>query len=197
MSFDSDDDLLQEAQSHPLPAEHGHEHDVSLSMLSTGLTRIQDQVKFADAKGGFLATLGILLSGFVVPPVTALGPSAGGHGGFPLWAVHLLLGTYLITTFLSVASVIHSVMPRLTKSDPNTMTFFSHVRQKYGMDYLSYCDRARQMTPEQWAQELSAQIVAVSHIADRKHRLIHRAALWMIASLALWISVLISVQFVR
>ena len=197
MSFDSDDDLIQEAQTHPLPPGQSHEHDVSLSMLSTGLTRIQDQVKFADAKGGFLATLGILLSGFVVPPVTALGLASGTGGGFPIWGVHLLLGIYLITSFLSVTCVLLGVMPRLTKSDPNTMTFFSHVRQKYGMDYLSYCERARAMTPEQWAQELSAQIVAVSHIADRKHRLIHRAALWMIASLALWIAVLISIQFVR
>jgi len=193
MSLDQDDDLLQPAQAHPLPQQHDHEHDVSLSMLSMGLARIQDQVKFADAKGGFLATLGILLAGFVVQPASHLVASAG----IAITVVHILLGMYLIATFLSVSFVLLGVMPRLTDSKPHTMTFFSHIRKEYGGDYLRYFQQAKGMTHDQWAQELSAQIIAVSHIADRKHRLIHRASLWMVGSLALWIAVLAAIQFVH
>jgi hypothetical protein len=193
MSLDQDDDLLQPPQAHPLPQQHDHEHDISLSMLSMGLSRIQDQVKFADAKGGFLATLGILLAGFVVQPASHLAAT----GGIALWIVHILLGLYLLATFLSVTCVLLGVMPRLTDSKPHTMTFFSHISAEFGRDSLRYCQQAQNMTHDQWAQELSAQIVAVSHIADRKHRLIHRASLWMIGSLALWIAVLAAIQFVH
>jgi Family of unknown function (DUF5706) len=169
----------------------------NLQMISTTLQGIQDQIKFADAKATFVATVNVLLFGFIVAHADRLSsvPNSGRHAEF--WCALVFLILYALSAGLSVGFVVYAVIPRFKKLSPTGKTHFGHVLQNYGRDYDRYCKDLQAMNDTDWANEMALQIVEVSHIAHVKHHLIRRGTLWTITAVVLWLVALVSFSFVR
>jgi Family of unknown function (DUF5706) len=158
-----------------------------LMMLVGTLNGIQDQIRFADTKGGFLATVNALFGGLLASRADRLAAIPPDHRHLAFWVAVVMLLIYCVCTCMSICQVIFSVMPRLRKSDWPGRTHFADIVQRFNGDQQRYRDEVKQLSPTEWADEISAQIVNVSRIAVKKHRFIHRAAVWTMCSFVLWV----------
>lgn len=169
----------------------------NLQMYVTILHGIQDQIRFADAKAGFIAGVNAIMFCFLAShfdTMLAVHAKAGStNTAFWLAVVFQLL--YLVIMAIAVCAVILSVMPRLSKSSPESKVFFGHIRKNYGRDWQRYVAETSQLTDQQWAEQIGTQIVEVSQIAWQKHRLVRQAAWFTLAAFALWRASLAAIAF--
>lgn len=169
----------------------------SLDRCTKVLEGVQDQVKFADGKAGFVAALNALLFGFASSNLGALPATArlpdGVDTAFVISIV--LLGLYIAAAATSVVLVVLSVASRFGEQAPQCKVFFGHIAKQYGRDYAKYAREVTCMDTTSWADEVCGQIVEVSNIASAKHKRV-KAALWFtLAAFMLWIGTSIAFMF--
>ncbi|RJQ81168.1 hypothetical protein D5S17_05345 [Pseudonocardiaceae bacterium YIM PH 21723] len=133
------------------------------------LTRIEESIRLADTKAGFvLAGTGILGS----LAVRVL-PADSRWSGHPWQAGFALAGLVLVCAAGLVALWVFS--PQRTPWPPGSILYFEHIAERYhspaafGADLLPVLD-----DPERLLRELADQIWAISGISRRKH---HRVRL--------------------
>ncbi|MFA5865013.1 MAG: Pycsar system effector family protein [Phycisphaerae bacterium] len=170
----------------------------NLDLYVATLNGIQDQIRFADTKAGFIAALNTLPFGFII---TSLDKFTATHGQSPKeriihWILFAFLIPYTIATIVSIGLVVYSVMSRCSELSPMCKIFFGHIVEFYGKDHGKYVQEISQMTDSQWAEEIGTQIVEVSHIALAKHKLIRWAALSTLMAFVLWIVSMATISFV-
>lgn len=157
-------------------------------MYRSILDGIQEQIRFADMKAGFIAALNAVLFGFLsrhLDEVLVYYARSGTHTGALAFALSLH-AVYLIAMAASVGAVLWSMMPRFGRGDSHSKVFFGHIARSYGRDYSRYVRDTASLSNLDWAEQLGAQIVETSHIALRKHQLVRRAGWFALVAFILW-----------
>ena len=160
----------------------------TLSIYITVLNGIQDQIRFADTKAGFIAALNALLFGFLVSQLDTIKDAfqQGGGGKTALWFAAIFFAIHVLFAVLSVGFVVWSVMPRFGKDAPRSKAFFGHIAKDYRRDFEKYVQETIDLETTAWARDLGKQIVEVSAIAQSKHDLVNRGAVFTIVALCAW-----------
>ena len=169
----------------------------NLNMMSRTLSSLQDQVKFADTKANFTAGLHILLCGFVVSSADKLANIPPTSRAWAFYCAVMLLILYAAAALVSMTYVVLTIIPRLGGVAPLSRMHFKHIKESYGKDYGKYSKDVQSMMPCDWAEEISTQIINISHIALTKHRLIRAAVIWTLVTLFFWFGGLIAVLISR
>lgn len=169
----------------------------NLEMYATTLSGIQEQVRFADSKAGFIAALNVILFGFVASNFEGIrlvyDKFGSGNAAFRIAVAILTL--YLIATAISIVQVILAVVSRFGELAPQSKVFFGHIIKSYGKDYSKYVRETLTLSDRDWAEEIGTQIVEVSHIALTKHKLVRRAAWFTLLAFGGWLISLIAIAF--
>ena len=171
------------------------ETERDLSTYFTILNGIQEQIRFADRKAAFFSALNALMFAFLSNGIYRLN-SASSVKGVAFWIASVLTTLYVLAAVISVGIIVWSVMSRFGELAPHSKVHFGHIIREYGKDYEKYVKDMKQMTDEDWANEIGTQIVEVSHIALTKHNLLRMAAKFTLAAFFLWVAVLFSLAFV-
>lgn len=181
-----------------LPRNHSEERKPNLQMYNTVLNGIQEQIRFADSKAGFVAALNALLFGFLASHFNTITNAYDRPDNrvllFGIAVTFLIL--YIIATTTSIILVILSVMSRFGELAPSSKVFFGHIHRQYGKNYGKFVRETMHMSDAEWAEEIGPQIVEVSHIALTKHKLVRRAAISTLAAFMLWIVALITIALI-
>ncbi len=189
---------MTKANAKKSPEVGGAAKEPNLGMIQHIHDGVQDQVRFADAKAGFVAALNALLFGFIVSHAKILADAVGKPDamGPAFGIVVLLLVMYVLATAGSVILVILSVMSRFGESAPQCHTFFGHIVARYGQNYQQYVDAVKAMDESRWLEEVGTQVVVVSAIAASKHRRVRWAAGLTMIAFILWMGAFVTMLFV-
>ena len=142
-----------------------NDKEKTLDKLKDVLANIQDQIKFADAKAGFLITLLSIVIGFVFSKYSEFLPLL--NNTFFLIFFFLFSGLILY----SLISCFRVIFSRLGGNTPQTKVFFAHINKEYKFDYQRYSSDVQEASVNDWIQDFSAQILEVSDIATIKHKI--------------------------
>jgi hypothetical protein len=170
-------------------------NEANLEVYQGILDGVQDQIRFADSKAGFIAALNAVLFGFLSSNISTLRLLESNTLEYT-WGICLtkaLLVLYVVTTFVSFTFVVRAVMSRFGELAPQTDVFFGHIVKMYGTDYAAYVRTTIGYNDRQWAQQIGTQIVEVSHIALMKHRRVRKAAWCTLVACIFWIATLIAI----
>jgi hypothetical protein len=154
------------------------------------LNDIQEQIRFADSKAGFIAAFNVLLFGFVASHLDKLRTMCAGKEmatGCVVFAL-LLVGAYVVSTVITLALVVSCVLSRFGGQGRKTRMFFAHIAAQYGKNQDRYAKELGAMTCAQWLEELAFQVVEVSRLAVLKHRRVRWAACFTLCSVLLWVA---------
>ncbi len=175
----------------PGAAEAGRSAVADTARLQTCfniLARVEEQLRFADSKAAFLATL----HAFLIGPLA--GNAVGIRSVVATWdpAAHFLLGlaagSYSVMFLVTMGIVASAVLPRTNRTRrPASKAFFGRIAQEYGHDPQRYVDELASLNGRDWLDEIGLYIVDASTIAAIKHRLVRRATQATIPTVALWV----------
>jgi hypothetical protein len=158
------------------------------------LDDIQEQIRFADSKAGFIAAFNVLLFGFVANHMDKLralwGDKPVGKGLLVLALV--LVAIYAASMVITFALVVSCVISRFGGRAPQGRVFFGHIAAQYGKNHGRYAKDIAAMTNADWVEQLGAQVVEVSRLAVLKHKYVRRAACFTLFSVLLWICSLVT-----
>jgi hypothetical protein len=168
----------------------------NLEMLKTVWAGVQDQVKFADSKAGFVAAFHALLFGFMITHADKLVKVVPADRNVAFYVSTILCVLYGTLTVLAVFLLISAVISRFGELAPQSKSFFGHITRQHGKDYTKYCRAVSEMSDEDWCEDISGQIVEVSHIAATKHRLVRTAAQATAMAFLLWCATLIAMLWI-
>ncbi len=158
------------------------------------LDDIQEQLRFADSKAGFISVLNVFLMGFVAnhfDKVKALYDRGHGLHGYLIAIALVMSGIYLLTTVASFLLIVSSVMSRFSGRGTQSRVFFGQIATRYD-DGEHYAEAIQQMSDADWVRELGNQIAAVSRLALIKHKRIRWATMTTLASVLLWLVALVT-----
>ena len=152
------------------------------------LARVEEQLRFADSKAAFIATL----HAFLVGPLA--GNAVGIRAVVAAWdpAAHILLGlaagSYAVMFLVTMGIVAAAVLPRTRRNGrPASKAFFGRIAQEYSHDPRLYVRELARLSDRDWLDEIGHYIVDASTIAATKHRLVRRATLATLPTVALWV----------
>ena len=168
----------------------------NLDMLKTVWAGIQDQAKFADSNAGFVAAFHALLFGFMATHADKLAKVVPANRDVAFYISAILIALYGVLTAIAVFLLISAVISRFGELAPQSKSFFGHITRQYGKDYAKYCRVASEMSDEDWCEDISGQIVEVSHIAATKHRCVRTAAQVTAIAFLFWCVALIAMFWV-
>ena len=142
------------------------------------LDDIQEQIQFADSKAGFIAAFNVLLFGFVANHVDKLRTLCSGRelGAGCVALALVLVGIYVTSMVITFALVVSCVVSRFGGRVHQGRVFFAHIAARYGKDHKRYAQDISAMTNADWLDELGAQVVEVSRLANLKHKYVRWAA---------------------
>ena len=160
----------------------------NLEMYALVLSGIQQQIRFADAKAGFIAAVNALLFGFLAVRFDAMLAAYArlGAGSPVMWFNVLAQSLYLMAAAAAVGSILIAVMPRFSEFAPHGKLFFRQIVRDYGKDCARYVRDTNRLTDDEWAMQLGTEIVEVSHIAAAKHQLMRQAVWATLLAFVLW-----------
>ncbi len=160
----------------------------NLEMYAVILNGIHGQIRFADAKAGFVAALNAMLFGFLAVRFDDLliAYSRFEAGSVVIWFNVIAQSLYLTATATAVCSILMAVMPRFSELAPHGKMFFRQIVRDYGTDCDSYVRETSRLTDQEWATQIGTQIVEISHIAAAKHQLMRKAVWWTLIAFVLW-----------
>jgi hypothetical protein len=169
---------LKEAAA--MKGNDGSDHDkLYFDMLSKVYAGIQEQIRFADTKAGFVAAFNAILVGFIA---SDLGTVKDIYRATHDWNVCLWLmtGSLImgIPTAISIGYLIWAVRPRIGKNTHKSRIYFGHIARDYHLDGVRYRDDARAMEQGNWADDYGYQIVEVASIAQEKHSNVRTSMNW-------------------
>jgi hypothetical protein len=160
------------------------------------LARVEDHIRFADAKAGFVATLHAFL----------IGPLAGNIGGLRSVvatfhaAAHALLaaviGVYGVLFLISMGLVALTVLPRSRRSGRRpSKLFFGRIAREYGRDPDRFIAELGALSDHDWQAELGQYIVDASAIAATKHRLARWAIIFTVPTVLSWMLMVLVLMY--
>ncbi|MGD0899160.1 MAG: Pycsar system effector family protein [Thermoguttaceae bacterium] len=176
----------------PQPAAPSSQISICLEILDD----IQEQIRFADQKAGFVSVLNVFLFGFIATNFDKLRPlyaSAKEPNVAAILFAVVVVSIYLVFTAASFLLVVSCVMSRFGKRGPRSRVFFGDIAARYGADHARYVQDISAMTDAQWVEELGNQVVEVSRLAIIKHRRIRWATMSTLAGVMLWLVALVTV----
>jgi hypothetical protein len=158
------------------------------------LAGIQEQIRFADSKAGFIAAFNVLLFGFVANHLDKLRSLCAGRDmgtGVVILAL-VLVGVYVASMVVTFALIVLCVVSRFGGGGTQGHVFFAHIAARYGEDHQRYAKDVDAMNNAQWLDELGAQAVAISRLAVLKHKYVRWATYCTLFSLLLWVGSLVT-----
>jgi hypothetical protein len=158
------------------------------------LNDIQEQIRFADSKAGFIAAFNVLLFGFVANHMDKLRTLCCGTQlgtGIVVLAL-VLVGIYVTSMVITFGLVVSCVISRFAGRAWQSRVFFAHIAAKYCNNHKGYSRDISAMTNTDWLDELGAQVVEVSQLAMLKHKRVRLAACFTLFSVLLWIGSLVT-----
>lgn len=160
----------------------------NLDMYAVVLNEIHQQIRFADAKAGFVAALNALLFGFLAVRFddVLIAYARFNAGSLVMWFNVVSQSLYLSATATAVWSVLMAAMPRFSELTPHGKVFFRQIVRDYGTDCARYVRETSRLSDDEWAAQLGTQIVEISHIAVAKHRFMRKAVWWTLVAFVLW-----------
>lgn len=158
------------------------------------LNDIQEQIRFADSKAGFIAAFNVLLFGFVANHTEKLRTLCSGKelGTGCVALALVLVGIYAALTVVTFALVVSCVVSRFGGRVRQSRVFFAHIAAQYGKNHKRYSQDIGAMTNADWLDELGAQVVEVSRLAMLKHKYVRWAACCTLVSVLLWVGSLVT-----
>lgn len=174
------------------------DHDrLYFDMLSKVYAGIQEQIRFADTKAGFVAAFNAILVGFIASDLSAVKDiyRATHNWNVCLWlmATSLLMG---IPTAISIGYLIWAVRPRIGKNTHKSRIYFGHIARDYALDGVRYRDDARAMGQENWADDYGCQIVEVANIAQEKHSNVRTSMNWSFGAFVALVVVSLAIHII-
>lgn len=151
------------------------------------LGRVEDQIRFADAKAGFLGTLHSFL---ISPLIYNVGEFRAAYRGWDSASLKLLVGfsgAYGILFLVAMGLVGLTVVPRTRKQGRSpSRLFFGQIAREFGGAPEEFIRLVNSMSERTWIDQIGVYLVDVSEIATVKHRYARRATLVTIPAVILW-----------
>lgn len=150
------------------------------------LARVEEQLRFADSKAAFLATL----HAFLVGPLA--GNAVGIRAVVATWdpGAHLVLGlaagAYATMFLVTMGVVASAVLPRTQRPGRASKAYFGRIAREYGHDPHRFVVELGALTDRDWLDEVGLYIVDASAIAAVKHRLVRLATQATVPTVLLW-----------
>jgi hypothetical protein len=154
------------------------------------LGRVEDQVRFADSKAAFLATLHAFL---ISPLIYNVGEIRKAFRQWDTASLDLLIvigGLYLLLYLISMGMVGMTVVPRIRRGKQTRLpsrVFFGRIAREFGRDPRRFAALIAAMSERDWLDELAVYIVDASTIATAKHGYARWATLFSVPTLFCWI----------
>lgn len=160
------------------------------------LAGVEEQLRFADQKAAFLATLHSFLISALAGNVVYIRSLTANWEAGSVWILGTAFVLYVSCFLAALTFVALTVLPRLRKSDrPPSKAFFGRIAGQYSANVEGYVAELRGMTPAQWFAEIGQFIVDVSAIAVAKHRCIRRATQLTIPTVVFWLATVLTLMF--
>ena len=154
------------------------------------LGRVEDQLRFADSKAGFLATLHAFL---ISPLIYNVGEIRKAFRQWDTTSLDLLIvigGVYVLLYLISMAMVGMTVLPRIRRGKqtrPPSRVFFGRIAREFGHDPRRFVALIAGMSERDWLEEIAVYIVDASTIAAAKHWYVRWATLFSVPTVFFWI----------
>jgi hypothetical protein len=157
--------------------------------------RVEDQLRFADSKAAFLATIHTLLVGPLVYNLAILRNALWQWAPISRGVLLLLVAVYGGLFLASMALVALTVLPRFGPGSRPAASrmFFGQIAREFGHDPASFVSALSAMSTRDWLDELGVYIVDASKIAAEKHRFVRRATVLTVASVVAWCAVVLAI----
>jgi hypothetical protein len=154
-------------------------------MITNVYTCVQEQIRFADTKAGFVAAFNAILASFIVSNLNAVKEiyKNSGDRNLCLFLVAAVLLTG-IPAAVSIGYLIWAVRPRLGKNTNKSKIFFVHIARDYTLNGNQYSKDTYAMGESDWADDFGHQIVEVANIATKKHAYVRVSMNWGFAAFA-------------
>lgn len=157
----------------------------TLEFLKWTLDGVQEQIRFADTKAGFVVLFHTFLFGFIISQAETLATVAvDGRDCLYYFRMALFTG-YAVASITSIWFAIAAVIPKFGTGAPRCRIFFGHIVAEYGRNYDGYHQAVLGRSEADWLKDLTSQIVENSNIANDKHRRAGTAARWAVATVVL------------
>jgi hypothetical protein len=157
------------------------------------VARVEDQLRFADSKAAFLATIHTLLVGPLVYNVAILRSAIHDWDAASRAVLVGLGGFYGVLFLVSMALVSAVVLPRFRRPGQSpSRLFFGQIAREYGDDPGRFVAQLAAMSDRDWVEELGIYVVDASRIAAAKHRHVRHATVLTVASVVAWSAVVIA-----
>ena len=160
-----------------------------LSSCFQVLAQVEDQLRFADSKAGFLATLHAFL---ISPLIYNVGEIRKAFRHWDTTSLDLLIvigGVYIILYLISMGLIGMTVMPRLRRGKrtrPSSRLFFGRIAREFGHDPEEFVAQIAAMSDRGWLDEIAIYIVDASTIAASKHWHARWATLFSVPTVFFW-----------
>jgi hypothetical protein len=154
------------------------------------LGRVEDQIRFAESKAAFLATLHAFL---ISPLIYNVGEIRKAFRQWDTTSLDLLMafgGVYLLLYLISMGMVGMTVLPRIRRGKhtrPPSRVFFGRIARDFGDNPRRFVALIATMSERDWLDEIAVYIVDASTIATAKHGYVRWATLFSVPTILLWI----------
>lgn len=149
-----------------------------LDQLARIYAGIQEHIRFADSKAGFVAAINALLLGFIASNYGTIRSvyTATHNWNYAAW-LSLLMIIPAVPTAISVVYVLWAVMPRFGADTHSSKVFFNHIADGFKRDGAKYRDQVVKMAVGDWICDYGNQIVESASIAKEKHGNVKKAVI--------------------
>jgi hypothetical protein len=154
------------------------------------LGRVEDQIRFADSKAGFLATLHAFL---ISPLIYNVGEIRKAFREWDTTSLDLLIvigGVYLLLYMIAMAMIGMTVLPRIRRRKQTrapSRVYFGRIAREFGHDPHQFVALIAAMSERDWLDEIAVYIVDASTIAAAKHWCVRWATLFSVPTVFFWI----------
>jgi hypothetical protein len=169
-----------------------------LEACYTVMARVDEQLRFADSKVGFVASLHAFLIGPLASNVAAI------RGVIEQWSLGarvllwVVAGIYTGLFLVSMTIVTMTVLPRYRKTSKRpSKAFFGRIAKEFGHAPDLYIAELRRMSDKDWLAEVGQYIVDVSNIAATKHKLARWATLVTVPTVLFWLLLVLVLLYAR
>jgi hypothetical protein len=151
------------------------------------LGRVEDQLRFADSKAGFLATLHAFL---ISPLVYNVGEVRNAYRHWDSASLDLLIGfgsVYVVLYLVTMAMIGLTVFPRSRgRKRAPSRAYFGRIAREFGHAPEQFVAQVVAMSHRDWLEEIGLYIVDVSAIAALKHRYVRWATVASVPTVIFW-----------
>jgi hypothetical protein len=151
------------------------------------LGRVEDQLRFADSKAGFLATLHAFL---VSPLVYNVAEIRKAYRTWDATSLDLLVGfgsVYVVLFLVTMAMIGQTVLPRSWgKKRAPSRAYFGRIAREFGHAPEKFVAQVVAMSHRDWLDEIGLYNVDVSAIAALKHRYVRWATVASVPTVIFW-----------